>query len=319
MNKIVFIFYIFLLKFHLFSQNNYKKYHETLNKIYSHDSICNDSIIYFYERAFEYANPFSEDVYDLAYYYYVDDDIVKSEQSLEKSILLGFQMKKDYKDNDSLYPEINYGHYSFNNELNDSLDGYYNFELNFIKNRYDSLRNIFLHSVKNDYYFEVLLNNELYSQLIRLNRDHSFFTRQILNDEVFKPNARLMYELLLKDKLPLRRMSKRFNSYSITMLLNHCIAGMESRRKAEVFMDMLWGKVVLGELTPIEYASAYDHFVHHFVHSRKSYFGTNLKNGRVRKLLYPNKINELRKDCWLITIEDYTRYYGLRLPKNVKL
>lgn len=297
--------------------SNYEKYHETLNEIYSFDSIYNDSVINIYERAFKFAIPFSEDVYDLSYYYYSNDNKLKAEKCLEKSVLLGYQMKKDISYYDSLYPEVLYGNFAYGNSFVDTTSAYFQFESNFMRNSYDSLRAVFLGSIQNDSYFEVLLENEKYAQLIRLNQNHSFYTREVLNNEVFKPNANLIFKLIEVDMFPSRRSTRRFNSHSISMLLNHCIAGMEDKDQAEKLMKMLWQKVVLGELTPIEYASAYDHYVHHFINSRKSYFGTNLKKGRIRKLLLPKKIGELRNDYWLPSIENYANYYDLKLPKNL--
>ena len=318
-NKLSILFLI--IQFYSFSQNDYKEYHTCLNKIYELDSISNDSLIIIYEKAFTLATPFAEDVFDLALFYFNSTqtgNLGKAESMLEKSVLLGYQLKPDLKFKNDLFPEISYG-YSFH--LKDTTDQFTKFVSDFSLNKYDSLRAIYLQGCKKDIYFELLLANELYAQEVRL-FSKGFLLKKKLNRDVFRPNAELMLKLLESNLLPKRRESRRFNQHSIMMLCNHIIAGFKKESDAKRFLTLLWNKVEEGEVTPYEYVLAYEHYIAHFVNFHKSYYGNATTyifgKKKVLKLIQPKSVNERRKQIWLTTLENYCKDYNLKLPANYK-
>jgi hypothetical protein len=179
-----------------------------------------------------------------------------------------------------------------------------------------------------DEIYEVLLQNEYYFQEVRLNLLPNKGIEETEYKAVVKylgsGNSYLMLDLLKNSKFPNRRLVSRFNNQSISMLLNHAIAGFINKDDAKKFIDFLWLEVEKGNITPPEYAKAYDHYVNWYIDSESTYYGTTLYMPEgydkmvYMDVLFPEKLNELRNDIWLVSIEEEAAMTGFQLPLNYK-
>lgn len=315
-NYFISVLFIFVISCFCLCQNDYKNYHLLLNKVTSKTSI--DSSCFYYESAFSYAIPFSEDAFRLAIYYHKKNDISNSKKYLCKAISLGYQFKPDSSNKD----EITYVQTGLNRDTNDLTN---KFIISFMNENYELNRKKYLEKCKHDDSYEQLLDNENYVQSMR----NLFWTGEVKDSIAyinickysFTPNSKLFLKFLETSTLSKRRESKRFNSSSITMLLNHCIAGFQNKSDAELFLTYIWKLVEIGEIKPREYEQAYDHYVAVHINENASYFGsrtTRDENGKriSYPLLDPKNVEKLRAEAWLLPLITYNQMIGLELPIN---
>lgn len=329
--KLTFYFVIIcLFHFKLNAQNNdYKTYHKTINKAKSFKNL--DSTIFYFIKAFKVASPFPRDLKSLAFTYYKKGDLNNSDKYFIKSIDSGYQFEDDENFKNLPY-KVNYQNgFLFNYEK--SKSPYASFiktmatrnEKEMKKSRENFLKNI---DVIQDETYEVLLQNEYYFQQVRLN----ILPKKGIEESEYNTiakylgsgNSYLMLDLLKNNKFPSRRLVSRFNNQSISMLLNHAVAGFINKDDAKEFIDFLWLEVEKGNLTPSEYAKTYDHYVSWYVDNESTYYGTTLympegyDNMVYMNVLFPEKLNKLRNDIWLISIEEEASKTGFHLPLNYK-
>lgn len=329
--KLTFYFVIIcLFHFKLNAQNNdYKTYHKTINKAKSFKNL--DSTIFYFIKAFKVARPFPRDLKSLAFTYYKKGDLNNSDKYFIKSIDSGYQFEDDENFKNLPY-KVNYQNgFLFNYEK--SKSPYASFiktmatrnEKEMKKSRENFLKNI---DVIQDETYEVLLQNEYYFQQVRLN----ILPKKGIEESEYNTiakylgsgNSYLMLDLLKNNKFPSRGLVSRFNNQSISMLLNHAVAGFINKDDAKEFIDFLWLEVEKGNLTPSEYAKTYDHYVSWYVDNESTYYGTTLympegyDNMVYMNVLFPEKLNKLRNDIWLISIEEEASKTGFHLPLNYK-
>lgn len=308
-------------------QNNYESYHNLLNLAKSFSN--NDSIVHYYHKAFSMAQPFSKDLKSLSFIYFKSNELRKADKYLIKSICNGYQFEEDELSKDNPFSS-NYN-MGFIKKYKESKSTYANFINAMTKRNYRKMkraRKKYLTKIDNkeNTIFETLLQNEYYFQYSRLNLFPTFNLKEndleILSKYVGSGNSYLMLNLLENDKFPNRRNCARFNDQSITLLLNHAIAGFANKEDAEKFIKLLWKEVENGNLTPYDYAKAYDHYVGWYIDNFKTYFGTTTMskegydNFVCMDVLYPKKLNEIRKKHWLIPIEEFIEKTGFHLPLN---
>ncbi|UOK43464.1 MULTISPECIES: hypothetical protein [Flavobacterium] len=320
--KILLLFSTFVLSCISYSQSNYKEYHSLSIKS---QKTTKDSAIFYLEKAVKIAIPFPDELRNLSYYYFQSGNDVKAKEAFFKSIRFGYQFESDNNKQQRFAVEYDLGYMSLENKSNYGvfLNGLYKKKLNKMRR----LRQRYLKELdKNDnVLFENILHNEKYFQELRF----LFFDNKVKDSLAFNyigkygstPNSYYMLELLKKGVFPKRRKCRRFNGQTITILLNHAIAGFLKKEDALQFVQMLWPLVEIGELTPDEYASAYDHYVQYFIDANKSLFGTKMYtdiDGKLTlmELINPNDVNQIRKEYWIVDIELFCKNFNIKLPKN---
>lgn len=300
---------------------NYLDYHKILNEAkYYTDSKLKK--VEMFEKAFELNTPFAKDAYTLAKYYI---DLKKNYQAkkwLKKSIELGKQFFPDSK----YFEEFTSKYYHEIDYLSpiDSTDKKNDFILNYLGEKYESLRSDFIENCNKTLHYEQLLFAENYFQESRgYYFDHNSDTLGYYCSYKYSymVNSNFFLELLENESFPERRKTRRFNSNSISMLLNHVIAGFnQHEEKALRLLDLAYELVLNGELTPWEYASSYDHYATYFP-PRKSIYGARFhlsENNEpcVNELLYPDKVDSLRKAIGLIPLKEWCENFNYQLPFN---
>lgn len=305
---------------------NFKEYHELVNR--SNLTIDNDSIIYYLEKAITTVNrPFPKEFLLLGFQYYKKGDIKNAHNAFIDAIDNGYQFESDLK-------RISY-YTKYDSQFIDAYKKqdypYFKFMVDmFNKNikKAKKHRKLFLENVdkEQDELFEVLLQNEYYFQTVRLKilPTHGVAddTLSIVSKYLPSGNSYAMLELLKQDKFPKRHSCTRYSDKAINILLNHAISGFVKKSDAEEFVDLLWKEVVIGNITPYDFAKAYDHYIAWYVDNEKTYFGTTLMSvegieGLVfMDVLYPEKLNEIRSKFWLYSIESAAESAGFRLPLN---
>mgnify|MGYP001284525825 CR=1 FL=1 len=309
--------------------NNYKSYHTSINKAKSFKNL--DSTIFHYEKAFKAANPFVKDLKSLAYNYFKKGDLKNSDKYFIMSIDYGYQFEDDENFKKLPY-KVNYQN-GFIFQYENSKSPYASFIKTMVarnENEMRERRKKFIDAIDiiQDEIYEVLLQNEYYFQEVRLN----LLPNKGIEETEYKAvakylssgNSYLMLDLLKTNKFPNRRLVSRFNNQSISILLNHAIAGFINKEDAKEFIDFLWLEVERGNITPPEYAKAYDHYVNWYIDNESTYYGTTLymPEGFDKPLymdvLFPEKLNELRNDIWLVSIEEEAAMTGFQLPLNYK-
>ncbi|HSD14687.1 MAG TPA: hypothetical protein VLB74_08570 [Flavobacterium sp.] len=305
-----------------YSQNNYDSYHSFIRQSSRMNS---DSVIIYLEKAIKENEPFSEDLKFLSYQYFKKGNYKEAKKAFYEAIRYGYQFESDQTHQGGFTIEYDL---SFINIVDKSNYGVFLNDLYKKKQKkMRRLRNNYLKEVnKNDNdIFENILQNEKYFQELRF----LFFDNKVKDslglNYIAKygatPNSYYMLELLKKGIFPKRRKCARFNGQTITMLLNHAIACFLNKEDALEFVGLLWPLVEKGELTPNEYASAYDHYVHHFIDENKGMFGTmgiidDQGNFILEDLLFPSEVNNIRKKYWSSSIEEFCRERNWKLPKN---
>jgi hypothetical protein len=319
-------FFIFIL-FHnqdVISQDDYKIYHKM---ILESNNLSKDSSIMVMEKAFSIATPFPEDLITLAFRYYSNGNFKKAKKVFYQSISVGNQIEPDIKKLKDTTFYFEYNHSYINEDNNSEFNVFINSIYKNKKNKIKKLRNEFLKktNTKDNYIYEVLLHNESYFQSLRFHvfKINPFDT--LIYDIVSKygntPNSYFMLKLLKEKSFPKRRNCMRFNGQTITILLNHAISGFLSKDDALEFIELLWGLVLQGELTPLEYANAYDHYVHWYISEDKGLFGTkvylnDLGEFIVQDLLIPNEVNLIRQKYLIECIELFCERRNWKLPSN---
>ncbi|ARV09642.1 hypothetical protein BTO05_08305 [Winogradskyella sp. PC-19] len=309
--------------------NNYEVYHKSLNKAKSFKSL--DSTVFYFKKAFKAADPFSKDLKSLAFYYYKNNDLKNADFYFLKSIAYGYQFEDD-KNFKKLPYKVNYQN-GFLFKYENSESPYANFIKTMATRNEKEMRKSrkkFLSTVDlvQDETYEVLLQNEYYFQQVRL----KILPKKDINQTEYKTvakylgsgNSYMMLDLLKTNKFPNRRYVSRFSDQSINMLLNHAVAAFINKDDAKEFIDLLWSEVERGNITPYDYAKAYDHYVNWYIDNESTYYGTTLympegyDNMVYMNVLFPKKLNELRNDIWLISIEEISSKTGFHLPLNYK-
>lgn len=313
--KIVFFLLAFITSVATFAQSDYRMYHYNLNKVVSSTPL--DSTIYFYETAFKYAVPFSEDAIRLGMEYIKKNDFENSEKWMKRAIELGYQFKKDEINKDEV-------DYIMTWIPRDTTSLVVKFVTKYMNQHYDSLRQIYISQCSKEDLFEQLLDNENYVQSLR----NLFWSGKVVDSIAyqnickygFTPNGLLFLKMLENRTFPKRRETRRFNNHSITMLLNHCIAGLPTKQEAERFLVLLWKLVEVGEIKPREYEQAYDQYIEIHVEPQKSYFGSRTisENGKRSSipLIDPKNVEKYRAEAWLQPLTVFNKYLNIELPPN---
>jgi hypothetical protein len=319
---IVIYFSILLVSPKIYSQVEYKKYFENINKS---RNINRDSTIYYLQKAIKNVFPFNKDLLNLSYNYYETRNLKKSKNFLIKAIEKGWQFEKDNNYSNSFYI-IDYD-FSFIKEQKNPYNLFLNNMYKENKDKMIKSRKKFLNHLnsKENQTFEVLLQNEKYFQDLRF----LFYDKKIEDSIGLKkiskygstPNSYLMLELLRKNQFPKRINCARFNSQSIGLLFNHAIADFLNKEDAFEFVNLLWKLVEKGEITPDDYALAYDHYISCFVDSQKSFFGTTIiytDDGKLQlmEVLDPINLDKIRQEHWLIGVKEHCKSTKILLPKN---
>jgi len=304
--------------------NNYQQYQQYL--LAAQRSTSADSVVDYYKKAFNVAEPFAEDLKNLSNTYFYEGNLKEAEKTFYKSVEQGYQLEKD-NDFESREFSIDYnlGYINLKDTTGYGLFLSQLYTTN--KKKLIKLRKGYLKKksgAQNEIY-ESMLQNEYYFQSLRF----LFYDGKVKDTVAFPyiakygatPNSYYMLRLLKEKKFPDRRKCARFNGHSITMLLNHAIAGFLNKDDANVFVTLLWEEVPKGNITPYEYASAYDHYIQCFIDENKNLIGTTQymdDNGRVMlmDLLDPAGVNAIRKKYWLDTIENYCENFNIKLPRN---
>lgn len=318
-----FVYFLFLMTYSaLHSQQNYKEYHSLINKA---QIASGDSSIIYYEKAIKTATPFAEHLKSLSFRYYEKGDTAKAKKTFLQAIENGYQFEND--DNFKDHPfaiEYKSGFIDIN-----STTPYGSFAASLLKKEAPKMRasrKAYLKQANtvDNLTYEVLLQNENFFQEMRSlfwdNKVKDTIALKNISTYGSTPNSYLMLDLLKKDKFPQRRKCARFNNKTISMILNHGVACFLNKEDAHEFVEMLWKLVEKGDLTPLEYACAYDHYIACYIDSSKSQFGTPMvlvdQNMTYVDVLKPDEVNDLRKKHWLNSLEIYSEEYGISLPKN---
>jgi len=325
--QIILIAVIFiLLSFNGNAQKKYKEYYNELNK--SGNFTDTDSILKYQLNALEYAQPLPSDLIGIAFSYYEKKKFKKSSYYFCEAIKHGYQIETD--EDYIKYPyKIDYDFTfvsNFKSQKNDFSD-FINFMFKKNKKKAKKIRKKFIRRIDKieDAKYEFLLQNEFNFQEIRL----EILPNEKLPDTIVKiihkyaniGNANYMLDMLKNNTFPYRLNCRRFNSQSINMLLNHAIASFVKKDDAKLFIDLLWGQVENGNITPKDYANAMDHYTQWYINKNKSLLATttfseDFKTFQCMDVLYPEKLNELRKQYWLEDIEVFCNTTNFKLPKN---
>lgn len=294
-----------------FSQKSYELYYRLINK--AKVSVSYDSIEYYYNKAFKIEKPYFEDVIDFAGISYSNNKVETSKDLLKLAVTLGFQYKPEKKNR-----IIDYTRFA-----RDTMSDFGKFKHDYLSPIYDSLRAVYIDQCAEyeDDLFEILLINEAFYQNVRGRILSDKSTRKKLNmklqSKLAKPNLYLFFEFLRNGNFPNRRKTRHFSTYSITPILIHASAGLPESESKE-FFELLFDQVLNGNIMPYEYCMVYDMYYTRFIDKpyRKATFGTILTNGKIDDVQFPLKLNELREQYFLITIEKFAELYGYKLPEN---
>lgn len=324
------LYFVFVLFSGVFAnaQNDYKSYYELINKASKTDDF--NQKIDLYQSAFTVASPLSPHLKSISFQYFKTEDLKTADEYFLKAVENGFQFEIDehFK---SIPLKIDYS-FGYIKSPEDT-HGIYNQFLQIMKERNlkeaRQKRKQFLERVdpiQNEIY-EVFLQNEYGFQNLRLEilpqKNLTESELQTISKYANSDNSYLMLNLLKKGDFPDRKLCARFNDQTITLLLNHAIAAFANEDDAEEFITLLWNEVETGNLTPYDYAKAYDHYISWYVDDTKTYFGTtsywdDLNKPILIDVLYPEKLNEIRQKHWLGTIEDWSSGTGFALPINYR-
>ena len=319
LSKILFVF-LFGLYYTLgHSQEDYKEYYSLLNQ--SKKTKDKDSSFYYLEKAIASTSaPFAEDVMELSMQLFNQKQISKAKKAFLKAIALGYEIDNDTVVNCIPY-KIDYTPYVKNtSKSKEYMLEHYTNEIR--KTRTTYLKNA--NSVDNQI-FEAFLHNEHYFQDLRFlfydNKVNDSIAFNYISKYGATPSSYFMLDLLKKDKFPDRRKCVRFNGHTITMLLNHAIAGFLNKEDALAFVTLLWTLVENGKITPREYAMAYDHYYQFYISEGKNYFGTVFILNDDNKLATmsladPKNVDAIRKKHYLIDLRTECRSYKIELPEN---
>lgn len=325
LHKVITVLIIFISTLSV-AQENYESYYKLLNEA----SLIKDTDLKIekYQEAFKTATPLMKEYKSLAFYQFKNNDLKKAEYYFLKAVESGYQFEID-KDFKTTPLKITYNSGFF--EKHENSNGIYSDFMTSMKSRIlkkaRKARKKFLKQIdpiQNEIY-EVMLQNEYDFQEVRLNilpkKDIPEADRKAASKYLNTGNSYLMLQLLKYGKFPKRNRCTRFNDQTITILLNHAIAAFANKKDAEEFINLLWYEVETGNITPYDYAKAYDHYVSWYVDSEKSNFGTPLTLNAENEMicvdvLYPKKLNELRKKHWLSSIEQFCEGAGFLLPGN---
>src|SRR5690554_3072391 len=324
-NLFLYIFLLFFFNYASSQKGNYKEYHYLINK--SKDSQV-DSVFYFNETAFQSAEPFPDDLLRLGFGYYKKGDLKNAKKVFLKAIKCGYQAEPDgdyYNSSFMIEYDLNY----ISNHKFD-FGQYLNKMYRENKKKVIKLRKKHLEKTNNNpdnKIFESLLHNEKYFQDLRFLFFNNKIEDTIALKNIFRygstPNSYYALDLLKKNNFPRRLNCTRWNSQSITILLNHIVFGFLNKQDAEEFVSLLWKLVERGDLTPYEYAKTYDHYINVFVDENKNMFGTvftldeqNNNKLIIEDLINPIEVNIIRRKYWLIDIETSCKNTGASLPKN---
>ncbi len=297
-------------------QSDYQKYHFHKNKASTTDS--SDSVKFHYLKAFASATPFAEDAVNFARLLFNVGDTSESKNWLTKAVDLGYQYLPD---STLCKPNLVTIDYSAVNLFLDTITPFGKFSDAYFQNNYRALRNRFLINLPEEDLFEVLLFHEKNYQDIR----SSFFASPkrisrlmtpYMQRKLIRPNTELLINLMQCNRFPERRFSKHFNARSIMVMLLHAVSGLNKGKEGELFFELLWQQVVIGNITPWEYASAYDFYLGNVCDLKASKYGTLSENGQLLDLIDPININKLRDEKWLISIDQYCNQFNRKLPAN---
>lgn len=328
MKKFFFCYFFFLLiSFNIHSQNNYKEYH--LNLIKSRNSENIDSIIYYQLNAIKAAKPFPKDLISIAFNYYKKNNIKKASHYFCLAFKYGYQIEPDVDFENLPYKgEYDFGFIHKYESINTPYAQFMNLMYSKNKRKIKKARKEFIkkNSKIDDSKYEVLLQNEYNFQKIRLSIlpkiQLADSTVNILHKYLNIGNSYYFLNLLKKNEFPDRLKCRRFNEQNINILLNHAISSFSNKDDAKLFIDLLWEQVEIGNISPSDYAKAIDQYTQWYENSDFTLLGTttistdDFKTFQCKDVLYPDKLNELRKQFWLESIETYCKYTKFILPKN---
>lgn len=324
MKKIFLFIFILFINLDVISQDDYKKYHKM---IIESNKLSKDSSIMLMEKALSIATPFPEDLNTLAFLYYSNGNFKKATKVFFQSISIGNQIEPDIKKSKDTSFYFEYDQNFINEENNSEFNLFINTLYKKKKNKIKKLRKKYLKktNTKDNNLYEVFLHNDCYFQSLRFHvfKNNAFdtLTYDIISKYGNTPNSYFMLKLLKKGSFPKRRNCSRFNGQTITILLNHAISGFLNKDDALEFIELLWGLVLQGELTPLEYANAYDHYVNWYISEDKGLFGTkvyldDLGEFTVQDLLIPNEVNFIRQKYLNESIELFCERRNWKLPSN---
>lgn len=320
------IFLLLLLNFNLNGQINYKAYYLNLNKTKNFSDT--DSILKYQLNALEFSRPLPKDLINIAFSYFKKKNISKASYYFCEAIKNGYQIEPDENYLNLPYKtEYDFGFISKYKDSKNIFADFMNIMYSKNKRKIKKLRRKFIKNIDviEDSKYEVLLQNELNFQKIRMNilpnkqvPDSIILT---LHKYLNIGNSYYMLDLLKNNDFPSRYKCRRFNDQTINMLLNHAISSFANKEDAKLFIDLLWKQVENGNLNPYDYAKAMDHFIQWYENSNYSLLGTttiseDYKTFQCIDVLYPEKLDELRSQYWLESIEIFCRNTNFNLPKN---
>ncbi|VXC32622.1 conserved hypothetical protein [Flavobacterium sp. 9AF] len=318
LSKILFVSLFSLFYNAIHSQENFTAYYTLLNQ--SKKTTDSDSSFYYLEKAITTTStPFAEDVMSLSMQLFNRKEISKAKKAFLKAVSLGYEIDNDTLVNFIPY-KIDYSSFSFTSKVKEYILQHYEKEIK--KFRTDFLKNTYTEDNK---IFESFLHNEHYFQDLRFlfydNKVNDSLAFNAISKYGATPSSYFMLEILKKNKFPDRRKCIRFNGHTITMLLNHAIAGFLKKEDALEFITLLWPLVETGKLTPREYAMTYDHYYQWYVTENKNYFGTVFilnddNKSAIMSLADPINIDTIRKKHFLIDLKTECKNYNVQLPEN---
>lgn len=325
--KRFFVILFFLCSHFVIGQSNYKLYYQAFLKANSVES--KDSVLYYKLKAITFADAFPKDLLNISFEYYKNENLKLADKYFIKAILNGYQIEPD-SDFINIPYKTNYD-FGFIEKFKNSKSIYGEFMntmYNRNKKKIEKARLNFLNSIDlvEDSKFEYLLQNEFDFQKVRLeilpqkNISDSIYV--VLNKYMNTGNSYVMLEMLKNNSFPNRKKCRRFNDQTIALLLNHAIAAFVDKEDAKEFVDLLWEQVEKGNITTYDYAKALDHYTSWYEKNNTSLLGTttiassDFKTFQCLDVLYPEKLNELRKKYWLNTIEEFCKSTGFLLPSN---
>lgn len=309
------LFFFFNSSLH--AQKKYFEYYLLTNE--SIKTLDKDSSLFFLEKAIESNIAFPDDLMNLSLKLYNKKHYTKAKKAFLNAVSLGYEIEKDTVFNNIPY-RIDYQSSSINSNLKEYMNN--NFKKEIEKTRTDFLKNA---SSEDNQIFEAFLHNEKYFQDLRFlfydNKVNDTIAFNYIGKYGATPSSYFMLEILKKNKFPDRRKCVRFNGQTITLLLNHAIAGFLNKEDALDFVTLLWPLVENGKITPREYAMAYDHYYQWYVSEGKNYFGTTFylnddNKLSIMSLTNPKNVDAIRKKHYLNDLKTECRNYNVALPEN---
>lgn len=285
-----------------------------------------DSVNYYYQQAFKLQPPFPSDLNSYAWYSYNKKYYKQTQSAIYEAVINGYQY----------YPEA----YEKANAIadytihrRDTTSAFGRFKDSVLSLSYDSLRSIFLQGCTEIDYFNIMLVQEHSFQRGRGNFIHDTILN-LENSQIFKIQIDLekypfsfLFNLLREDKFPDRRKTRNYSDYAINIILIHEVVALKEEDSKE-FFDLLWKEVLKGNIKPYYYSTLYDWYHNGDIEvpDKESTFGTIIEDrkfidgvldgGQMTDVKNPKKINELRKNHYLLSIEDYAKSYNYKLPEN---